>query len=82
MVELASSDGSSLQVFSQQSTGSYSNLLFNDPPLSAAETCEDRPTAAKKKRGTINIINERMTAVLDKCKLSNREATHLIAAVL
>lgn len=82
-VELASSDESSLQTLSQQTNrSSFSNIYLTDPPISVVDPCEDGLSKPKKKRGTVNIMNEKVVAVLYICKLSNREAVHLIATIL
>lgn len=35
----------------------------------------------KKRRGTINVFNDQVVAALDKCRVSDRNAVHLVAAI-
>lgn len=76
-MELSSSEGGTCsQILSQQSIGAYSNIsLDNDGEDEAG------PSACKKKRGNVNIFNDKVVAVLDKCGVSDRDAVHLVAAI-
>lgn len=77
IVELASSDESPTVSQSQGSLGSYSGVLIDD--LDQAD--ETTPPAPKKSRGNINIFTNKVVAALDACKVSDRKAVHLIAAI-
>lgn len=75
-----SSDGDST-TFSQRSVGEYSNLAFDEGPNSFAESDDESEPAAKKVRGNVNVVNENVVSVLDKCKITDRNAVLIIAAV-
>ncbi|KAF7990534.1 hypothetical protein HCN44_000339 [Aphidius gifuensis] len=75
-VEWASSSGGTSHCISQKSAGGQSN--FSDEWEKEAG-----PSSAKRSRGTINIFNdEKVVAALDKSKVSNRDAVHLVAAIV
>lgn len=80
---MASSDETSLNTLSQRSVGTYSNVSIEDLDSSVLfiDESEAGPSQPKRSRGSVNIINEKLVAVLDKCKLSDRDAVHVIAAV-
>lgn len=42
---------------------------------------EAGPSVPKKSRGSVNVIDEKLVAALDRCRISDRDAVHLIAAV-
>ena len=66
----------SLRLFN---VGKYSNLTMIDDSDSPLSDSSEPP--AKKSRGTVNILNVRVVSVLDKCKISSRDAVHLIIAI-
>lgn len=43
---------------------------------------EAGPSRPKKSRGSVNIINEKLVATLDKCQISDRNAVRIITAVV
>ncbi|XP_029672394.1 uncharacterized protein LOC115241023 [Formica exsecta] len=76
LVEWASSSGGTSHGFSQKSAGGQSNISEEWGP-------EAGPSSAKRSRGTVNIFNdEKVVAALDKSKVSNRNAVHLVAAIV
>lgn len=44
-------------------------------------TSEEEPSESKKSRGSITVMTEKLAAVLDKCKVSDRNAVHLIISI-
>lgn len=60
---------------SQRSFGAYSNNSFDDFESEAG------PSEPKKSRGSIKVINEKVVAALDLCRVSDRNAVHLIIAI-
>lgn len=67
---------------SQNSISTYSN--FSDEFI-ASPILEDQeepgPSKPKRARGTTNILNYPLVAALDRCKISDRNAVHLIMSV-
>lgn len=82
--ELASTDEELSQLLSQKSVGTYSNISLESENENSGK-CDDSkagPSDPKKSRGTINIFqNEKVVAALDKCKVSDRDAVHLVCAI-
>lgn len=82
-MEWESSDEGTPRILSQKSIGTYSNISTDDfqndfPDLAPSG---DGPSASKKSRGTVSVINEKVAAVLDQCQLSDRKSVHLIIAI-
>lgn len=75
-MELASSDGSPTISLSQKSLGAYSGAS-----LEATDENEATPPPPKKQRGHTNIMTSKVVAALDVCRVSDRQAVHLIAAI-
>lgn len=67
---------------SQKSLGTYSNVSVDDESdWSAENLSQPGPSAPKKSRGTVNIFDEKLVAVLDRCKITDKQAVHLISTV-
>lgn len=56
---------------------SASNILMAGPSTSTTDVCP-----AKRKRGTKNLVNERLAASLDFAKMSDRKATVVLTSTL
>lgn len=76
LVELASSDSSPPETLSQRSIGAYSGVSFE-----LQDDDETGSPVAKKCRGGINIFTTKVVAALDTCRVTDRKAVHLIAAI-
>lgn len=81
-MELASSLEESNLTGSQRSMGAYSNYSTEvyDTHNKFVEEQAAGPSQPKKFRGTIHVVNEKLVAALDKCKISDRDAVHIIIA--
>lgn len=76
-MELASSDGGDFsQTLSQKSIGTLSNYSTTDHAADDAG-----PSNPKKSRGTVDVVNDKLVAVLDRFQVSDTSAVHLIASV-
>lgn len=82
-MEWTSSDETkSSQQPSQDSVSLYSNLSIDDVyAVADSVRDEDGEPNSKKSRGTIKVMNGKLAAVLDRCKISDRNAVHIIVAV-
>lgn len=80
---MESSDEGTSGKLSQESIGIYSNLSLQNlnSAFSNVDPTEGGPPAPKKLRAIVNVINEKVVAVLDQCQLSGRRAVHLIIAI-
>lgn len=64
------------------STGSNLETTSSDFLASQVCTPSDCSPPPKKRRGTIDIVTPKVVAALDKCKISSRDAVHIITSVL
>ncbi|XP_043279806.1 uncharacterized protein [Venturia canescens] len=64
------------QALSQKSIGTLSNYSTEDHPADDAG-----PSNPKKSRGIVDVVNDKLIAVLDRFKVSDTSAVHLIASV-
>lgn len=79
---MSSDGGGSTATFSQTSVREYSNLSFDGGVNDFyTEFNEEAEPAAKRVRGNVNVINENIVSILDKLKLTDRNAMLIIAAV-
>lgn len=77
VVELISS-GESL---SQKSLGTYPNVSLDDDTDEYQDPSQSGPSTPKRRRGTINMFDEKLVAVLDRFKITDRQAVFIIATV-
>lgn len=59
---------------SQNSIGTYSNVSTDDFECPG-------PSQPKRSRGNTHVVDEKLVAVLETCKISDRKAVHLIIAI-
>lgn len=59
-----------------------SSLCETDNESTDASICEDTPGSTQAEtKGKINFINSRIVSALDKCKISDRSAMHVIVPI-
>lgn len=56
------------------------NIQDNTKNSIIMESCEDSAGPSTIKRGRTVFINDKLVTVLDRCKVSDRDATHIIIA--
>ncbi|XP_015591291.1 uncharacterized protein LOC107265901 [Cephus cinctus] len=72
-VELSSSEGPPSPTLTQRSIDAYLNISFN----SDIEEDEAGSPTCKRSRGNVNIFNDKVVTVLDKCEYLNAETVAL-----
>lgn len=80
---LEASSSSLLEKMDSSSSESQSSNFSDLQPAASLEAIEKAPVPPKKrKQGSKNIITPKVVAALDKCKVSERDAVHLITSIV